>query len=324
MRIGITGLLALVLGCQGLIEVQIEGDRLYSSLIGGLPFDGSGLAPIVTSRQSFYRVGFLWDADPSTELQGRFRDLQGQWTDFRPLITLWSEGRACVGLLDVEEARASAFQLRLAAGSAPTFLYAQAVVRLGEIEGFKNPMNPYQNPRLAPPTLANPRQMWAAREPMRLSPAQFPRRITIHHTGTPSAPDEVVAPEVRLRQIQAFHIDAIGLADIGYHFVIDLTGAIWQGRDENSIGAHTPYYDQDNVGIAFLGTFNGAVQPTQAQLDSAETLLRWLRKTYPDLHPLSSANVKGQRDYYDRRPGESPGDNLYSRIGILIARASSG
>ena len=66
--------------------------------------------------------------------------------------------------------------------------------------------------------------------------------------------------------------------DIGYNFVIDAFGRIWEARaggiDEPVVGAQAGAYNEESTGVAVLGTFTSVVPP-QAAITALEHLLAW-------------------------------------------------
>jgi hypothetical protein len=146
-------------------------------------------------------------------------------------------------------------------------------------------------------------------------------RTTIHHTETPS---EDAARQVRA--IQHYHMDTRGWCDIGYHFLIGVDGTIYEGRPLDRLGAHVAGQNTGNIGISFVGCFHpgcawGPTSPPETMIRSAGRLVRALADIYG--FAVTSATVRGHRD----QPGAStdcPGDNLYARIGDIIAAARSG
>jgi N-acetyl-anhydromuramyl-L-alanine amidase AmpD len=93
-----------------------------------------------------------------------------------------------------------------------------------------------------------------------------------------------------------------GFADIGYQFVIDAGGRVYEGRSLDVRGAHTGGHNTGTVGIVLLGNFEEGV-PAEAQLVSLERLSRHLADTYGITH------LAGHRDF---QPEETvcPGHNL--------------
>jgi N-acetylmuramoyl-L-alanine amidase len=157
----------------------------------------------------------------------------------------------------------------------------------------------------------------------------------VHHTDNPNgySPGEVPA---MLRAIYVFHRYVNDWNDIGYNFVIDLYGRIFEARaggiDESVIGAHAGGYNYASTGVAVLGEFSS--RPISAAAASAlERLLAWklslhgiptegqvtvrvnpagaLYSRYPAGTRVSLPRIAGHRD------GDStdcPGDGLYAQL----------
>ncbi len=122
------------------------------------------------------------------------------------------------------------------------------------------------------------RTSWSARAPRpNIEAMGQVDKITVHHSGgdniwSSSASD--TAEEIR--KIQRYHQNDKGWADIGYHYVIDRSGAIWQGRKLRYQGAHARgAANEGNVGIVLLGNYMHQ-RVTSAQRDSLETLIETL------------------------------------------------
>ena len=157
-----------------------------------------------------------------------------------------------------------------------------------------------------PPPGVHGRAEWGAKPPKHPYRPDSPDRITYHHTDgryTTTLADSL--QEVRF--IQDFHMNGRGWDDIGYHFLIDAAGNIFQGRPEDVIGAHTENANTDNVGIAFLGMYhpprNDAI--TKEALDAFLRIGRYLVAKYG----IDPNSLKGHRDY---KSTDCPGDELYA------------
>lgn len=110
------------------------------------------------------------------------------------------------------------------------------------------------------------------------------RRLVVHHTHEPVAntPEEVV-PALGLTCTA--HTDR-GFSTIGYHYVVDPWGGVWQGRGgmpdaegrppaTHGQGAHVAGSNSGAVGVVFLGDHADA-PPTAAAMAAATQLLAWL------------------------------------------------
>jgi uncharacterized protein (TIGR03382 family) len=318
--------LGLVLGCGPLGPTgAMEETELYNSAgLQGRPlFDPLGMAVVSMAERPFVRVGLMWDAEAGTALEGRVMDAEGRWGEWRPIEAYWQEGVAHAGHLDVQSGLGHGFQLRLADGSEPSHVVAEAIERLGEWSAGELPQEPEgASPEgtygtlaqaLAPSSLVRPRADWGARAPRCSSSAHTPNRVTVHHTATP-LPDSMT-PQARLRQIQSYHMYTQGWCDIGYHLLVDWNGNAWQGRNERVLGAHVANQNSGNVGLSYLGTYTSRT-PSAAQITKGARILRWLNGTYGIA--LTRTKIKGHRQLASTA---CPGDKLYAKLDAMVNEA---
>jgi hypothetical protein len=124
-----------------------------------------------------------------------------------------------------------------------------------------------------------PRTTWSARNPNRgnMDPMGKVTRVTIHHSAILLRDDRQSACSAQLQVIQRDHMGARGYGDIGYHFLIDPSGRIWQGRDLRWQGAHAKgEHNVGNIGICLLGNFmpgKDGQKPNKEQLQAMERLV---------------------------------------------------
>lgn len=130
------------------------------------------------------------------------------------------------------------------------------------------------------------------------------RTLVVHHSAL-SASD---GP----REIQRLHRFERGYADIGYHFLIDPHGAIYEGRAIGVRGVHVGGFNTGSVGACLLGNFE-RIEPAAAQLASLEALTGALRDAYGITH------LAGHRDF---QPGVTvcPGANLAPMLPTLAPK----
>lgn len=162
------------------------------------------------------------------------------------------------------------------------------------------------------------RSAWAARpartakmDPLRGTWA----RATVHHSAdtlSSSRSGGSFADSVEiLRRIQRYHMDEPSLAwgDIGYHFIIDPAGRLFEGRRLDWQGAHAGGDNNiQNIGICVLGDFSAkSSSPTPAALKSLDLLLNHLRKEYR----FPASRVKSHHAY---KVTECPGPALTSWV----------
>ncbi len=102
--------------------------------------------------------------------------------------------------------------------------------------------------------------------------AQSVSLIIVHHTALPVGKEKRSGTE-RMRALYQYHASSQGWGDIGYHYVIDESGEIYEGRmgGKNVVGGHAFCNNIGTIGIALMGNFENE-QPTKRQIDS----LQWL------------------------------------------------
>jgi hypothetical protein len=154
------------------------------------------------------------------------------------------------------------------------------------------------------------RDAWARGTPVpalmnRMTPV---RHITIHHDGMPPVSLNSRAQiAARIEVIRAGH-RAKGWGDIGYHFIVDPQGAVWQGRALLWQGAHVKDRNEGNVGVLVLGNFD-STRPTAAQLDALERQIAGLLR----IHRVSATSVRSHQEW----PGAAtacPGRHMQAKM----------
>ncbi len=129
----------------------------------------------------------------------------------------------------------------------------------------------------AAPPIAG-RGAWGARPPRQASGVASSFKMAfVHHTTGPNGYSAGDVPRM-IRAMQAYHMDANGWGDIGYHFLVDRFGRVWEGRagsmHQPVIGAHAQGFNNGSVGVAVLGTFTGAA-PSPPSVDGVAQVVGW-------------------------------------------------
>jgi hypothetical protein len=185
------------------------------------------------------------------------------------------------------------------------------------------------------------RAQWGANESIRRAAPTYARAVRVayvHHTAGANDYTRSEAPAV-VRAIQLYHVRGNGWNDIGYNFLVDRFGTIYEGRyggvDQNVVGAHALGFNTGSVGIALLGTY-GTTKPSAAAQDAIARLLAW-RLDVAHVDPMGTATlvsagsekvpvgaevslrvVSGHRD---TGATACPGDALYARLPAIAASA---
>jgi len=101
-----------------------------------------------------------------------------------------------------------------------------------------------------------------------------PHRIIWHHSADPSTGPQLYKINEHHRQ-RGFPKSNRGYF-VGYHWLIEPDGMMWQTRDESEIGAHDTGENMDSLGICLAGDFT-ARAPSEAQAVSAAELVGKIR-----------------------------------------------
>jgi len=160
------------------------------------------------------------------------------------------------------------------------------------------------------------RSQWTSRGVARagdINPMNGVRRITVHHDGMPPVAMRSVGDVGgRIEQIRQSHVSGRGWADIGYHYVVDQQGRVWEGRNIRFQGAHVKDQNENNLGILVLGNFDRQ-QPTASQIQALDRFVAAQMQRY-------RINLRDVRTHQERAPTECPGRNLQG----YIVRSRSG
>jgi hypothetical protein len=191
------------------------------------------------------------------------------------------------------------------------------------------------------------RQAWGA-DPAYLDwdPEYAPvQRMVLHHTATAGGGN----PVGEVQAIYYYHAVTRGWGDIGYNYLVDPGGNIYEGRSggDDVIGAHTARWNTGALGIALLGCYDPddcspGQTPSAAALDAITDLVTWtasrrvldprqvgsFANTY-DAPPLTLSRLSGHRDYSQYIDGQwynatdCPGEALYEELPALRDEAWS-
>ncbi len=93
------------------------------------------------------------------------------------------------------------------------------------------------------------------------------KAVFVHHTAETNNYSCADSAAI-VRGLYAYHVKANGWKDLGYNFVVDKCGTIFEGRkggvDRPVFGAHTYGFNRDTAGIAVIGTYTDTAAPSAA------------------------------------------------------------
>jgi len=128
------------------------------------------------------------------------------------------------------------------------------------------------------PTIVT-RAEWGADESYRTgSPSFAPvKMVFVHHTDSGNDYTRAEAPAI-VRAVYAYHTRSLHWSDVGYNFLIDRYGTVYEGRyggvTKGAIGAQTLGFNTGSIGVSVIGTFT-TVAPPGAAVNALERLLAW-------------------------------------------------
>ncbi|WP_328956593.1 peptidoglycan recognition protein [Kitasatospora purpeofusca] len=184
---------------------------------------------------------------------------------------------------------------------------------------------------------------WGADESIREPDLEYTgpvRVVFVHHTATTTEYACSDAPRL-IRAIYQYHVLSNGWRDIGYNFLVDRCGTVYEGRaggtDLPVHGAHTLGFNTDSAGVAAIGTFVTDLPPAPLLTGVARIAAWKLGLTEQDaagstrlvsgsdgsLYPAGTGAVfqavSGHRDAFNT---ECPGDALYPKLPELRTEAA--
>ncbi len=110
---------------------------------------------------------------------------------------------------------------------------------------------------------------------MRLRIPHSINHITLHHTGDAQPLRPTDDPVRKLRALQSWGASDRNWWDLPYHYLMDLDGNIYEGRDWHFMGETNTAYDPGgHFLISIIGNYE-VQEPTKAQLDAIADLMAW-------------------------------------------------
>ncbi|MFI5984990.1 peptidoglycan recognition protein [Streptomyces sp. NPDC051555] len=166
------------------------------------------------------------------------------------------------------------------------------------------------------------------------------KAVFVHHTAQTNAYDCTDSAAL-MRGLQTLHVRTNGWKDLGYNFVVDKCGTVFEGRrggvDRPVTGAHTLGFNTDTMGVAVIGEYS-TQEPSDAAMSAVARLAAWKLGRY-GYDPQGSVTltsgldngkfrtgvqarferISGHRDAFST---ECPGTALYRRLPAIRSRAA--
>ena len=285
------------LSVDGVDETAAESSA-PSGVTGALVLGGDRRTVLLTDlldTKPFAIVGVTWDPSPDVEeVEAWVRTrTDGTWSGWQELGGIADE-QPDAGTVDVGAAArggtsplwvgsADGVQARVdvLSGADPVGL------RLSLVEPGESEADPFAargslavEPASSGAPAIRSRAAWGADESLRRGSPSYAsslRAVTIHHTASSNDYSAADVPRL-LRGFYAYHVKSQGWSDIGYNFLVDRFGTIWEGRaggiTRNVIGAHAGGFNTGTVGVSMIGNYEH-VAPSSAMVESVAQVTGW-------------------------------------------------
>jgi flagellar hook assembly protein FlgD len=307
-----------------------------------LPVAGARSLAAVRAPERFDLVGLHWQGPGRVRF--RTRSVSGRWSPWRPAAP---EAEDRPDPRTAESRRRATWRLGNPYWTGPSdrlqYRLRGRVTRL-RAHYVWSPVP--GAPARVPATAANPlivsRSSWQASESIRRAAPRYApslRFAVVHHTAGSNNYTRAQSAAI-VRSIQLYHVRGNGWDDIGYNFLVDKYGQVFEGRfggvERNVIGAHAQGFNTGSVGVALLGNYDSAGL-TAAARSALVKLLAWRldvahvdpleaftwqsggNPRYPAGVPVFLRPISGHRDVGFT---SCPGSVVYGQLNLL-ARAVS-
>ncbi len=338
---------ASALARPSVFELDLELEHAASASSGGWR-----TTRVLRAPRRFDLVGLVWARGARAEAQVRARRRGGTWTRWAALHPAGDHGPdgerapagtdpAFVGTADELQLRIKGDPRRLRARFVRALPTATVARRVGE-RLRRRARASARKQTTGPSVRVITRTEWGGDSvPPRSDPAFGAVECAfVHHTVTANdyAPEDSAAIVLGIAR---YHRNSNGWNDIGYNFLVDKYGQVFEGRaggiEAPVIGAQAQGYNSVSTGVACLGTHEEVAQ-TEAGLDALARLIGWKltlhgipvqgtvvvtsaggeSNRYRTGTPVTLERISGHRD------GDStscPGEVLYGQLADLRARA---
>jgi len=322
------------------------GPSVFSQPVGTV----AGRSGELAARSPFTLAGVQWESPRSVLIELRVRRRDGAWSRWGVASTLGHGPDKPVSDALIGEAvwtgRADYIELRSSRPLRGVRLHFVNIEQPGTAAATDAAAAPLAQPVLdagpgQPPIIA--RSAWAgSHAPPAVAPGYGEVMMAfVHHTDSLNDYSSAEVPAI-IDGIYVYHRYVRGWHDIGYNFVVDLYGRIWEARlggiDQAVVGAQAGGYNLQSTGVAVIGTFSD-VLPSATALSAVQQLLAWKMSLHglPTLGHVTVVVDPADYFYTPFRPGQHvslprvaghrdgcttdcPGNGLYYHLPVMRPR----
>ncbi|MEU0286298.1 N-acetylmuramoyl-L-alanine amidase [Streptomyces sp. NPDC006147] len=186
------------------------------------------------------------------------------------------------------------------------------------------------------------RRGWGADESLREKNFSYTTKVKaafVHHTASGNGYSCSQAPSL-IRGFYRYHTKSLGWRDIGYNFLVDKCGRIYEGRAGGVAkavkGAHTLGFNSKTTGIAVIGSY-GSKKPSSKAVKAVARLTAW-KLGLSGMNPKAKTTltsgggnlyakgkkvkmkvISGHRDGFNT---SCPGGKLYKKLSSVRSKAA--
>jgi hypothetical protein len=302
--------------------------RMQEAPIGATRTTAAAVAP-----GRFDLVGLHWEGRGTVLF--RTRDLAGRWSRWRPAAP--EDDRPNLGSPEAQLRRSWRVGSPYWVGASNMLAYRLVgQVRRLRIWYVWSPLSrsPLRTTAMAGSPRIVPRSGWHAQDEILRGRPRYASTVAfavVHHTAGSNAYSRAQSAAIVLG-IELYHVRGNGWNDIGYNFLVDKYGQVFEGRaggiDRNVIGAHAEGFNTGSVGVAVIGNYSSAKITPAAQraltgllawrLDVAHvdplSTLTWRSGGNPE-HPRGRAvRLRAISGHRDTGYTSCPGTSLYAKL----------
>ena len=334
---------------------ELDLSRVFAGRAAAAGAGGWRTTGVLRAPRRFDLMGLRWARGSHAEAQVRARRRGGRWTPLgdaarRRATTGPTTAVACPGPTPRSMGAADEFQLRVRGNPhalRARFVRALPTANLAQ-RAARAPAAPPRARRRAlrrpgsPPPII-PRSAWGGDSvPPREAPLYGDVQLAfVHHTVTANdyAPEDSAGIVLGIAR---YHRNSNGWNDIGYNFLVDKYGQIFEGRaggiDQPIVGAQAQGWNSHSTGIACIGTFT-SVPETPEGIDAVARLIGWKltvhsvptegtvvvtslggeTNRYPSGTPVTFQRISGHRDGCNTA---CPGNSLYAQLAQIRTLAT--
>ena len=143
--------------------------------------------------------------------------------------------------------------------------------------------------------------------------------LIIHHSAGTNASSDWAGV---VRSIWDYHVNTNGWSDIGYNYLIDPNGVLYEGRGNNILGAHFCGTNTGTMGVCVLGDFTN-ISPTNEAQSMLTELLSWkicdidADPLGDSFHSASSQTLDHISGHQDGCATQCPGNTFYPQLNTV-------